>query len=155
VACAIPAGPLREAIDEEDWATVAAAVKEKGEAWKLAHLDRYSSGVVGEVIELKGPLKVFASSITASDSETKATQKLYAYLSKYAEFNDKLSEAAAKGDTNAALQAWKGGCVALRLYVDTLNQEIPRSVGKIALPDPPYGKIELPGASAASSQDEE
>jgi hypothetical protein len=28
------------------------------------------------VVELKGPLKVFASSITATDSETLATQKV-------------------------------------------------------------------------------
>jgi hypothetical protein len=34
-------------------------------------------------------------------------------------------------------------CVALRLYVDTLNTGIPRSVGKVALPDPPFGKIEI------------
>jgi hypothetical protein len=44
------------------------------------------------VIELKGPLKVFASSITATDSETQATQKLYSYLAKYVEFNGKLGE---------------------------------------------------------------
>lgn len=132
-------------------------MKEKGEAWKLAHLDKYSSGVVGGVVELKGPLKVFASSITASDSETKATQKLYAYLSKYAEFNDRLAEAASAGNEDAALQAWKGGCVALRLYVETLNKEIPRSVGKISLPDPPYGKIEIPSTatSETSTQDED
>jgi len=46
-----------------------------------------------------------------SDSETKATQKLYAYLSKYAEFNDKLAAAAAAEDSVAALKAWKGGYV--------------------------------------------
>jgi len=46
-----------------------------------------------------------------SDSETKATQKLYAYLIKYAEFNDKLAAAAAAEDSVAALKAWKGGYV--------------------------------------------
>ena len=119
-------------------------------------MDKYASGVVGEVIELKGPLKVFASSITASDSESQATQKLYAYLAKYAEFNDSLAQAATAGDGDAALQAWRGGCVALRLYVETLNKEIPRSVGKISLPDPPYGKIEVKASSPTSdSSDEE
>ena len=47
-----------------------------------------------QVVELKGPLKVFASSMTATDSETKETQKLYSYLVKYAEFNSKLEEVA-------------------------------------------------------------
>lgn len=46
----------------------------------------------GQVVELKGPLKVFASSITATDSETQTTQKLYSYLAKYVEFNGKLGE---------------------------------------------------------------
>ena len=109
------------------------------------------------MIELKGPLKVFASSITATDSETQATQKLYSYLAKYVEFNGKLGEvrlpfahiltactptaccsarcdppcydlirlcvcwsclvgfqAAAAQDQEAAIKAWKGGCVCPR-----------------------------------------
>lgn len=147
-------GTLREAIDADEWDTVSAAVKEKGAAWALAHVDKYASGVVGEVIELKGPLKVFASSITATDSETQATQKLYSYLAKYVEFNGKLGEAAAAQDQEAAIKAWKGGCVALRLYVDGLNAALPRSVGKMTLPEPPYGKVEIPVASAADAEDE-
>ena len=147
-------GALREAIDAGDWDAVAAAVTEKGAAWNLAHVDSYSSGVVNDVKELKGPLKVFASSITATDSESQATQKLYSFLGKYAEFNGKLAEAAAAQDTDAAIRAWKGGCVALRLYVDLLNKEIPRSVGKMELPEPPFGRIDIE-APAADAEDED
>jgi hypothetical protein len=45
----VHSGPLRESIDEGDWDAVTKAVKEKGAAWNLAHVDKYSSGVVGEV----------------------------------------------------------------------------------------------------------
>jgi hypothetical protein len=51
--------------------------------------------VVNEVVELKGILKIFASSITASDSESTVTQKLYQFLTKYSEFNEQILTAAA------------------------------------------------------------
>jgi hypothetical protein len=104
-------GPLREAIDSQDWDTVAKAVNEDGTAWNLAHTNTYTQGVVSGVVELKGPLKIFASSITAGDSETIATQKLYAYASKFAEFNGQLNAAARASDPAAALAAWRGGYV--------------------------------------------
>ena len=81
--------------------------------------------------------------MTAGDSETIATQKLYAYAQKYTDFNDELKTAAERQDADAALAAWKGGCVALRLYYDEVNKNIPRSVGKWELPEPPYGRIEV------------
>jgi len=49
----------------------------------------------------------------------------------------------------------KKRCFALRLYVDTLNKELPRSVGKITLPEPPYGKVEAPSAAVAQEDEEE
>jgi len=136
-------GPLREAIDVKDWDTVIKATTADGKSWNLAHTDTYTQGIVGGVVELKGPLKIFASSITASDSETIATQKLYAYVMKFVEYNGKLRAAAAKADDVAALAAWKGGCVALRVYIDEINKGIPRSVGKLVLAEPPFGRIDI------------
>jgi len=134
---------LRRAIDAKDWSAVSKAVQENGEAWNMAHVDTYTQGIVGGVVELKGPLKIFASSMTAGDSETIATQKLYAYASKFVEYNDKLRAAAEREDAGAALSAWQGGCVALRLYYEEINKNIPRSVGKWELPEPPFGRIEV------------
>lgn len=54
-------GPLRQAIDAKDWDTVGEAVSENGAAWNLGHIDTFTQGVVGGVVELKGPLKIFAS----------------------------------------------------------------------------------------------
>ena len=51
---------LRQAIDAKDWQAVSQAVRENGGAWNLAHVDTYTQGVVGGVIDLKGPLKIFA-----------------------------------------------------------------------------------------------
>jgi hypothetical protein len=31
-------------------------------------------------------------------------------------------------------------CVALRLYVEEINKNIPRSVGKLEPPEPPFGR---------------
>jgi hypothetical protein len=53
-------GALRQAIDAKDWQAVSQAVRENGGAWNLAHVDTYTQGVVGGVIDLKGPLKIFA-----------------------------------------------------------------------------------------------
>jgi len=50
---------------------------------------------------------------------------------------------------------YKKRCFALRLYVDTLNKELPRSVGKITLPEPPYGKVEAPSVAVAQEDEEE
>ena len=63
------------------------------------------------------------------------------------DFNTRLKAAAASGDAEAALSAWKGGCVALRLYHDEINKAIPRSVGKWELQEPPYGRIEVSSPS--------
>jgi len=62
--------------------------------------------VVNEVVELKGILKIFASSITASDSESTVTQKLYQFLTKYSEFNDQILAAAAGKLHSAAHQIY-------------------------------------------------
>ena len=59
-------GPLRQAIDAKDWATVGKAVSENGAAWNLGHIDTFTQGVVGGVVELKGPLKIFASVSSSS-----------------------------------------------------------------------------------------
>lgn len=135
---------IKAAIDKEDWAAVQEGLGEKGKAYRLAYVDTYSSGVVKEVVELKGILKIFATSITASDSEGATTQKLYQYLKKYAEFNEKIKEAAKAGDKTAALKAWKAGCFALRIFMDTVNANIPRSVGKVELPPAPADIADIP-----------
>jgi len=124
-------------IQKGDWEKVADDLKPGSKAAKLAYVTKYSSGVVNEVVELKGILKIFASSITASDSESTVTQKLYQFLTKYAEFNEQILTAAAAGDKEAALKAHKAGSYALQLYIETINKEIPRSLGKINMDEAP------------------
>ena len=46
-------------------------------------------------------------------------------------------------------------CFALRLYVDGINAALPRSVGKMTLPEPPYGRVEVPAAASAADSEEE
>jgi len=46
-------------------------------------------------------------------------------------------------------------CFALRLYVDGINAALPRSVGKMTLPEPPYGRVEIPAAASAADSEEE
>ncbi|KAJ1492876.1 hypothetical protein T484DRAFT_1930426 [Baffinella frigidus] len=128
---------LKAMIEAGEWEAVTAAVTAGGKAYKLAYVETYKSGVVNEVKDLKGPFKVLVSSITASDSETSATLRCYAYLAKYSEFNTKLAAAAGAQDMDAALKAWAAGALALRLTVDNLNPGIPRSVGKVELAEMP------------------
>lgn len=124
---------VKDLLDKGNWAELEKAVGPKSKAQTLAYIDRYSSGVVGEVVELKGIMKIFASSMTASDSESSVTQKLYQILTKYAEYNEKLLAAAQAQDAEAARKAYAAASFALRLFIDTINPEIPRSVGKIEL----------------------
>ena len=59
---------MRQAIDAKDWDTVGKAVSENGAAWNLGHIDTFTQGVVGGVVELKGPLKIFASVRSSSNA---------------------------------------------------------------------------------------
>ena len=55
----------------------------------------------------------------------------------------------AAGDKEAALKAWKAGDFALKLYIDTLNPEIPRSLGKLKIDETDV--VPEPGAQGSTS----